>query len=810
MLKKANNIEELRLQLEDDLAKIKEGKNQISKTIAEYEEILTNLKKLEIESVYDFKTQNKISKLHDLAALFLIKLYFNELHTQLSNKEGKINRSTFQKYINLIRNEKNIEILDNDLLELLKIILKNDELKLYKILLKNRNFANRLHFLLVRNQTNPEAIANSYLNNLPSSSAIAGYILFSMLLQHSSLSIKLPLPWKGGNTFFEFLLNKIDTINIHEEKFREPLLSTFIKNYPTEYQQILFLILNKHPNFLESDWLGKTPLHIIAQYANFTSFPSIPIAANTKVKDLLGNTPLHAAIKPKRTNFTEQDQIININVLIKMGFDIDDVNLRGQTSLMLAIESGLNDVAKDLIAHGATLTIEDVLGLRAIDYAEIYQRQKIFDILIEHESPRPHNDLYLKKQAINIRYLKSLEDFAEMRKHSNALIAALRKRPSDNNNIFIVNENDDLLLLLKLLQKTALEEPEKNFSFVIQICCPGNFHFYLSHLLIRNSQVKSLIIDTVAEYGGVGKFPGPFREVFGNEASLYAADLYPQKSMLTCRMFVAEMASKIARYGIDYEIIEKHIAKIFNNISYVDSSALPMYVIRMEESIESLDQISQNQIFWSKPANSKKNAELLKHIESEEIFGQKSKTNKLISYKFRRANEKIINEFMEKKELLENNVYEKVGFFTVKPGLLVFKIEKDKEIISITIEQNSQYYRLIRKFFIKMIEDFNLQIENKNNIINYEPIQINDEKTPIEEENDDFGFSFTSVILFDQFKTTYPSWQKLLYFCNNYLKNFDLHEAKSGLEFPLHLAQLLKELEFEIEAINKRESNLLI
>jgi ankyrin repeat protein len=89
----------------------------------------------------------------------------------------------------------------------------------------------------------------------------------------------------------------------------------------------------------------------------------VPLAAqmlergvSVKERDLMGNTPLHWAVKyPDMLKF-----------LVEHGADVNARNLLGETPLHLAVK--YKAAVEILLAHGADRTIRTVFGKTAVDY----------------------------------------------------------------------------------------------------------------------------------------------------------------------------------------------------------------------------------------------------------------------------------------------------------------------------------------------------------------------------------------------------------------------------------------------------------
>jgi ankyrin repeat protein len=123
--------------------------------------------------------------------------------------------------------------------------------------------------------------------------------------------------------------------------------------------------------------VGTTPL-LRAAKAGDTDAMKLLLAHGAKadLPNSLGVTPLMAAaglrsneIDTRGKYVTEKDAITAIDLLVKAGADVNLIDERGQSALYGAAYWGWNDVIKNLVGHGASLSIKDVHGHTAVDMA---------------------------------------------------------------------------------------------------------------------------------------------------------------------------------------------------------------------------------------------------------------------------------------------------------------------------------------------------------------------------------------------------------------------------------------------------------
>jgi len=123
--------------------------------------------------------------------------------------------------------------------------------------------------------------------------------------------------------------------------------------------------------------VGTTPLLRAAKAADVDAMKLL-LAAGAKVElaNSLGVTPLMAAaglrsneIDTRGKYVTEKAAIAAIDLLVAAGADVNVIDNAGQSALYGAAYWGWNDVARNLVGHGADLSIKDARGHTALDMA---------------------------------------------------------------------------------------------------------------------------------------------------------------------------------------------------------------------------------------------------------------------------------------------------------------------------------------------------------------------------------------------------------------------------------------------------------
>lgn len=89
----------------------------------------------------------------------------------------------------------------------------------------------------------------------------------------------------------------------------------------------------------------------------------------------VGESEIMTAIRMK-------DKIL-VNKLLKDGMDLSLTTMSGRTALMYAAESGMSDIVKLLIEHGADINASDrLMNLTALMYASMLGNEEVVDVLL--------------------------------------------------------------------------------------------------------------------------------------------------------------------------------------------------------------------------------------------------------------------------------------------------------------------------------------------------------------------------------------------------------------------------------------------
>ena len=143
----------------------------------------------------------------------------------------------------------------------------------------------------------------------------------------------------------------------------ELMLNLAIKDKSNDV--ISFLLANQTTDVDISNKFGETPLMIASIEGNFPVVKVLVQGRKAQV-DHIGWTPLHYACS---RGHLEVAQYLLIN-----GAIVDSMSPGNTTPLMMAVQSGNEQLVKLLLDKGADLQVRNTNGLTAIDIAVIYEK----------------------------------------------------------------------------------------------------------------------------------------------------------------------------------------------------------------------------------------------------------------------------------------------------------------------------------------------------------------------------------------------------------------------------------------------------
>lgn len=146
----------------------------------------------------------------------------------------------------------------------------------------------------------------------------------------------------------------------------EPMLVLAIRDKSLKVTEIL--LNDKNIDVDLSNKYGETPLMIASIQGDLPTVKSLVLQNKARI-DHIGWTPLHYACTK---GHLEVAQFLVLN-----GAVVDSTSLNGTTPLMMAVQSGNENLVKFLLDKGADIKIKNGLGLTAIDIAEIYEKPNI-------------------------------------------------------------------------------------------------------------------------------------------------------------------------------------------------------------------------------------------------------------------------------------------------------------------------------------------------------------------------------------------------------------------------------------------------
>ena len=128
---------------------------------------------------------------------------------------------------------------------------------------------------------------------------------------------------------------------------------------------IAFLLTNPRTDVDISNKFGETPLMIASIEGNLPVARALVQGRKAKV-DHIGWTPLHYACA--------KGQLEVAQYLLANGAIVDSMSPGNTTPLMMAVQSGNEQLIKLLLDKGADLQLRNTNGLSAIDIAMIYEK----------------------------------------------------------------------------------------------------------------------------------------------------------------------------------------------------------------------------------------------------------------------------------------------------------------------------------------------------------------------------------------------------------------------------------------------------
>ena len=388
---------------------------------------------------------------------------------------------------------------------------------------------------------------------------------------------------------------------------------------------------------------------------------------NIEVRDNEENTPFMIA--------ASTNGIDSMKILYKYGARINNVNYKGETGLVQAIQYGNWESVKNLLSFkGIDLEIKDKLGFRAVENCVVFKRVLCLKLVFEYEKK------YFNENDLN--------DF-----------------------LSLCVECESFLCFEFLFEKfiNVCENDNKILSLFEKICCMKFIKFF--NVVYENSKEKiiNLIInDEKFDLEKIWLILHEFESNFNENKSVNLCDENNKKTLKEKEEIYCEiMKSKMNSVDMNlYNLLEK----FENDLTKIEYENFKNYIKNLIEIIY------ENQ--------SKKN--ILNYILIKlSIFYTKENFFNLIlnnnnnNNKISENNEILLNENLfdfyknEKKVIKKKNVYKNSNF----PELL--KNFNNNNILSLTIENSNEiYFNKIMNFpFIYSNEIFKKLKYNKKNIL---------------------------------------------------------------------------------------------
>ena len=142
-----------------------------------------------------------------------------------------------------------------------------------------------------------------------------------------------------------------------------PMLNLAIKDKSTKVTE--FLINDKRTDVDLSNKYGETPLMIASIDGDLTLVKTLVLQKKAMVNHI-GWTPLHYACSKGNLEVAQ--------FLVTNGALVDSLSPGNTTPLMMAVQSGNEQLIKLLLDKGADIQLRNTNGLSAIDIADIYEK----------------------------------------------------------------------------------------------------------------------------------------------------------------------------------------------------------------------------------------------------------------------------------------------------------------------------------------------------------------------------------------------------------------------------------------------------
>ncbi|XP_023334426.1 ankyrin-2 [Eurytemora carolleeae] len=131
-----------------------------------------------------------------------------------------------------------------------------------------------------------------------------------------------------------------------------------------------------------ADWLGTSPLHLTAQFGNFSTCEVLLRAGCSRdARTKVDKTPLHIAAQEGHADICE--------LLLMSGAEVDARDLLLMTPLHWAVERGNVSSIEVLLKHGANTEAESKFDKTPIDISDDNGRPDLKDMLMNAASYRP-------------------------------------------------------------------------------------------------------------------------------------------------------------------------------------------------------------------------------------------------------------------------------------------------------------------------------------------------------------------------------------------------------------------------------------
>ena len=225
-------------------------------------------------------------------------------------------------------------------------------------------------------------------------SSLAGYLIakgihvitnVEFLFNNPIFEKEFILPVKSDNSIFTFLVKHYNSITekaktrIAKNKLLDrgiPFTSDCFATYIAKNKlEVVNEFLEAGMSVNSKDDMGVPMLNIACRNDNF-EFVEMLLDLGAEldaISDDRGYTAVMDAVWRGNEKITK--------FLIEKGAELNTINKEGQTNLVLAVGANRENIVKLLVENGSDPDVKDMMGMSAYNYATLFKKQRIVDIL---------------------------------------------------------------------------------------------------------------------------------------------------------------------------------------------------------------------------------------------------------------------------------------------------------------------------------------------------------------------------------------------------------------------------------------------